>query len=68
MKHIELKDHYTRIMETIDNSPLDDFISFAKQYDLSVIRPEGTFYNYICTKIKERLDREGLSHDIIRPE
>lgn len=66
MKIYEMRDVYQEYNDLIDNGSTDEFLQFAKKYDLS---ETGTqFYNYICDKIKERLDRENLSHDILKPE
>jgi len=62
----EITDRFTEITELIDNGSKEDFLEFAKQYDLS--KTGTTFYNYVCDKIRQRLDREGLSHETIRPE
>lgn len=51
----------------IDNGTLDEFVLFAKQYN--IFQPaRAKIYTHMCTKIKERLDREGLSYDTVRPE
>lgn len=53
--------------DTIENSSIEDFINFAKEYN--IFQPNGTqFYKLTCQKIKERLDREGLDYEIVRPE
>jgi hypothetical protein len=52
--------------DLIDNGPLEKFIIFAKQYN---IFQEGNskFYTDTCEKIKQRLTRENLSIDSVRP-
>jgi len=53
--------------EIINNSTKEEFIDFAKKYNIFQ-ESNSKFYNEVCNKIKQRLDREGLSHDIVRPE
>jgi hypothetical protein len=54
-------------LELIDNGSIEDVINFAKSYN--IFQPNGTkFYQLMCDKIKARLDREGLSHEVVRPE
>jgi len=51
----------------IENGTNEEFINFAKSYN--IFQPNGTkFYKLMCDKIKARLDREGLSHETVRPE
>lgn len=64
MQIMEVEDLYTKYIELIQNAPLYEFIEFAKQYDFKIIS-KSTFYNHICDLIRQRLDREGLSHDFI---
>lgn len=53
--------------DIINNKPLDEFISFAKKYN--IFQENGTkFYQSMCDKIKARLDHEGLDYEIVRPE
>lgn len=55
------------MINLVENGPLNEFIDFAKNYN--IFQPNGgSFYTMMCTKIKERLDREGLSYDTVRPE
>lgn len=55
------------IFENIENLPTDEFILWAKSYN--IFQTNGTtFYQKVCEKIKARLDREGLSYDTVRPE
>lgn len=51
----------------IENGTTEDFIKFAKQYN--IFQSKGTqYYHIMCKKIKDRLDREGLDYEIVRPE
>lgn len=53
--------------DSIDNSDLSEFIKFAKSYN--IFQSSGTkFYQEMCARIKERLDREGLDYETVRPE
>lgn len=51
----------------IENSNLEDFIIFAKKYNIFQ-ESRSKIYDEYCTKIKARLDREGLAYDTVRPE
>jgi len=53
--------------DMIKTSSLEEFIDFAKKYNIFQ-QSNSKFYDEMCNKIKQRLDREGLSHDIVRPE
>lgn len=61
---------YNVLLDTIElvkNGNLQEFINFAKSYN--IFQTGGTkSYKMLCDLIKERLDREGLSYDIVRPE
>ena len=54
-----------RINEIIDNGSKDEFITFAKSYNIFQVS-NSKFYTDTCVKIKERLKRENLSEDILR--
>lgn len=54
-------------IDICDNKPLDEFISFAKTYDIFQI-PRTKIYSRMVDRIKARLDREGLDYEIVRPE
>lgn len=65
-KHI-VYDFRKDIFNSIENTSTEDFIKFAKQYN--IFQEKGTqFYKLICQKIKDRLDQEGLDYEIVRPE
>ena len=53
--------------EIINNSTKEEFIDFAKSYNIFQ-ESNSKLYDMVCDKIKARLDREGLSHDTVRPE
>jgi hypothetical protein len=55
-------------IDIIDNGSMDDFIHFAKNYNIFQPEPHSKIYEEVCDKIKARLDREGLSHETVRPE
>lgn len=56
-----------KIIELIEYGPLDDFISWAKEYNIFQ-SSTNKFYLSICQKVKDRLQKENLSLDIVRPE
>jgi len=53
--------------QKINESSLDDFITFAKNYNIFQ-ESNSKVYDIVCEKIKARLDREGLDYEIVRPE
>jgi len=54
-------------IDICENGTLNDFIKFAKEYNIFQVS-RTKVYATICDKIKARLDREGLSHETVRPE
>lgn len=67
MRKIINLNSYTDKINLIENSTKEDFITFAKQYNIFQ-QSNSKIYDEMCDKIKARLDREGLSYDIVRPE
>jgi len=60
-------ENFYKNLELIENGNIQDVIAYAKQYN--IFQTNGTkFYKMMCDKIKARLDREGLSHETVRPE
>lgn len=68
LQRIELKPHTTNIIEVIEHGDLNEFIKFAKSYNIFQEKNTGKLYKHLCDLIKARLDREGLSHETVRPE
>jgi hypothetical protein len=60
--HLELD----KIFDIIDNSPVDEFINFAKEYNIFQ-ESDNRFYKSICDRIKKRLADENLIEDDIKP-
>jgi len=58
---------FDTILDSVEKTNLEDFINFAKSYNIFQ-ESNSKFYDMVCDKIKARLDREGLSHDTVRPE
>lgn len=59
--------YYKIYMNIIENGTTIEFLQFAKSYN--IFQESGTkIYETICNKIKQRLDKEGLSHEVVRPE
>lgn len=54
------------IYALIDNGDLDKFIEFAKQYNIFQ-EANSKFYTDMCERIKQRLTKEQLSIDAVRP-
>jgi hypothetical protein len=67
MRPILIFDRTIELENIIKNSTLEDFIQFAKNFNIFQ-ESNSKFYDQVCEKIKARLDREGLSHEIVRPE
>jgi hypothetical protein len=59
--HLELDG----MLNIIDNSPVDEFINFAKEYNIFQ-ESDNRFYKSICDRIKKRLASENLSQDVLR--
>jgi transcriptional antiterminator len=66
-RKLYIRDVVSDTMDFLENSSLEEFIKFAKQYDLT-ITSGSSFYNLVINKIKERLDREGLPYDVVKPD
>lgn len=63
IKYIEPTDFINKI----NNLDINEFITFAKKYNIYQ-QSNSKFYDLVCNKIKERLDKEGLDYEIVRPE
>lgn len=57
----------TKYKKIIDEGTTDEFISFAKGYNIFQV-PRSKVYTKMVDRIKARLDREGLDYEIVRPE
>lgn len=51
----------------IENGTTEEFIEMAKSYNIFQTGKTST-YIFMCQKIKDRLDREGLDYETVRPE
>ena len=56
-----------KILFDIDNLSTPEFIIYAKKYNIFKIS-HSKFYDFVCNKIKARLDREGLDYEIVKPD
>ena len=65
IRTVELK--FENKLSFIDNAPLQEFIDFAKNYNIFQ-NSNNKVYQIFCDKIKKRLDREGLSYETVRPD
>jgi hypothetical protein len=54
------------IYALIDNGTLEEFIAFAKEYNIFQ-EANSKFYTEMCERIKQRLTKEQLSIDTVRP-
>ena len=67
MKIRQFRNIVQELEDKINNSNLDEFIAWAKEYN--IYQEGGTkFYKSMCDKIKERLDKENLDYDVVRPD
>lgn len=55
------------MIQIIESGSLEDFIKLAKEYNIFQ-QSTNKFYLSMCQKIKDRLVKEGLTEDIVRPE
>jgi len=55
------------MIQTIDNGSIDDFLKLAKEYNIFQ-QSTNKFYLSMCQKIKDRLLKENLTEDAVRPE
>jgi hypothetical protein len=64
---IEMKDVYGEVIYYTTQASKDDFIAWVKKtrYDINAVT-RNPIYNDIISKIKERLDREGLAYDVVK--
>lgn len=54
-------------LNLINDGNIDDVIAFAKSYN--IFQENGTnAYKFFCQQIKDRLDKEGLSYDVVQPD
>ena len=60
-------DSYLEMFDIVDNGQLQDFINFARGYNIFQTS-NSKFYDMMCDKIKTRLDKENLPYDTVRPE
>ena len=58
-------DNITPILTLIAIGPLEEFITFAKEYNIFQ-ESNSRFYDETCAKIRERLSKEGLSEDSLK--
>lgn len=61
------EDIVSKYIKIIDEGTTDEFISFAKGYNIFQT-PRTKIYSRMVDRIKARLDREGLDYEIVRPE
>lgn len=64
---MEIKIPYINLEEKIDSLDSVNFIEWAKEYNIFQ-ESNSKAYDRVCNLIKARLDREGLSHETVRPE
>lgn len=55
-----------KIHDLIDNGSREDFIKFAKEYNIFQ-DSNSKFYTDTCERIKQRLTRDNISIDSVRP-
>jgi len=68
MNHIHVDDYlFYKILKLIDDGDIQDVIDYAKKENVLGERI-NTWQRCVTERIKERLDREGLDYEIVRPE
>lgn len=60
-------DKNLRKQEFIQSGNINEVIDFAKTFNIFQ-DSTNKMYQHWCTLIKQRLDKEGLSHETVRPE
>lgn len=63
-----VNDYINYYLQIIENGNIQDVINLAKTKYNIFVPNEGKLYTEMCNKIKARLDREGLSYEIVRPD
>jgi len=63
----QLIDYSEQINKIINNGTSEEFINFAKSYNIFQVS-RSKRYTEICNQIKQRLDKEGLDHEVVRPD
>lgn len=58
---------HQRILNIISSGTTEEFIAFAKTYNIFQ-ESRSKVYDKICNLIKERMDKQNLSYDLIKPE
>ena len=53
-------------LELLESGNIADVIQLAKTKYNIFVPNKGKLYTEMCSKIKARLDKEGVSHDICR--
>lgn len=68
MKKVQPTIHhlYYDMYNLIDNGSIDEVIAFAKEYNIFQ-ESNSQFYTNTCEKIKQRLELENLSIEVVRP-
>lgn len=56
-----------QILNLIDNGNIDEVIKYAKNENIFADKI-NTWQRCVVERIKQRLDREGLEYDIVRPD
>lgn len=60
-------DYHKEYEQFIENAHTDDFIAFSKNYNIFQ-ESDSELYYTICNLIKNRLEKEGLSLEIVKPD
>lgn len=67
MRTIQIQNAFEYYNQKIEDPDLDSFINWAKEYNIFQ-ESNSKVYDRVCDLIKERLDNEGLDHEIVRPD
>ena len=60
-----ITEEVNQIFTLIDSGDVSEFIAYAKTYDIFQ-ESNSKFYTQMCQRIRDRLNRENLSEDVLR--
>jgi len=60
-----ITEEVNQIFTLIDSGDVNQFIAYAKTYDIFQ-ESNSKFYTQMCQRIRDRLNRENLSEDVLR--
>lgn len=68
MRIIHIDDYsIMKIFKMIDSGDIDEVIAFAKQQDIFAEKI-NRYQKTVVSKVKQRLEKEGLNLEIVKPD